>query len=178
MVSPVMSMVCLSKVLIDRGSGLNIIFSKTPESMGPDMTSLVLTQEDFYRIIPGSGSTPVGQVTLPVTFGTRENSRTEHLHFEVALFETSCHAIRGRPALARFIPIPNHTYLVFKMPAPNGVISIYGDLKASHSFKTENINLSEELELSKNAVLVAESAKKIPPEDLTIPKNDSLPIHS
>jgi hypothetical protein len=49
-----------------------------------DMISLVPTQEAFYWIIPGSGSTPIGQVTLPVTFGTQENYRTEHLHFKVA----------------------------------------------------------------------------------------------
>jgi hypothetical protein len=29
----------------------------------------------------------------------------EHLHFEVALFETSYHAILGRPALARFMAV-------------------------------------------------------------------------
>jgi hypothetical protein len=46
-------MVRLSKVLINGGSGLNIIFSKTLESMGYNMTSLVPTQEAFYAIIPG-----------------------------------------------------------------------------------------------------------------------------
>jgi hypothetical protein len=70
-------MVRLSKVLIDEGSSLNIIFSKTLESMGYDMTSLVPTQEAFYGIIPSFGSTPIGQVTGPVTSGTRENYRTE-----------------------------------------------------------------------------------------------------
>jgi hypothetical protein len=143
-------------VLIDRGSRLNIIVSKTLESMGYDMASLVPTQEAFYKIIPGSGSTPVGQVTLPVTFGTLENYRTEHLHSEVASFKTLYHAILGRPTHARFMAIPNHTYLVLKMPAPNRVISIHSDLKTTHSCETESINLSEALELSKNAVLVAE----------------------
>jgi hypothetical protein len=36
-------MVHLSKVLIDGGNGLNIIFSKTLGSMGYDITSLVPT---------------------------------------------------------------------------------------------------------------------------------------
>ncbi|RLN04965.1 retrotransposon protein, putative, Ty3-gypsy subclass [Panicum miliaceum] len=56
------SEVLLSKVLVNEGSGLNIIFSKILESMGYDMTSLVPPQEAFYGIIPGSGSTPVDQV--------------------------------------------------------------------------------------------------------------------
>jgi hypothetical protein len=56
------------------------------------------------------------------------------------------------------------------MSVPNGVISIHGDLKTSHSYETENINLSEVLELSKIAFLVAKSAKMIPPEYLSILK--------
>jgi hypothetical protein len=43
--------------------------------------------------------------------------------------------------------IPNHTYLVLKMPTPNVVLSVYGDQKTSHSCETENINLSEALVL-------------------------------
>jgi hypothetical protein len=43
MVSPVVSMVRLYKVRIDGGSSLNIIFSKTLESIGDDMTSLFPT---------------------------------------------------------------------------------------------------------------------------------------
>jgi hypothetical protein len=66
--------------------------------------------------------------------------------------------------------IPNHTYLVFKMPALNGVLSIYDDLKTSHSCEMENIELSEALEISRNVVLLAEAAKEIPPKDLQIPK--------
>lgn len=69
-VSLVVSKVRLSKVLVYEGSGLNIIFSKTLESMGYDMTCLVPIEQAFYGIILGSGSTPVSQVTLPVTFGT------------------------------------------------------------------------------------------------------------
>jgi hypothetical protein len=112
-------------------------------------------------------------VTLPITFGTQENYQIERLHFEVASFETSYHAILGKPALAKFMAMPNHTYLVLKMPVPNGVISFYGDLKTSHSYETKNINLSKALKLTKNSVLVVESAKKIPLEDLTILENDS-----
>jgi hypothetical protein len=112
-------------------------------------------------------------VTLPITFGTQENYRTKYIYFEVASFETSYHEILGRPTLAKFMAIPNHTYLVLKMPRPNGVLSIYGNVKTSYSYETENFDLSAALELSKNAILVAESAKKIPLEDLFILENDS-----
>ncbi|XP_039822536.1 uncharacterized protein LOC120684707 [Panicum virgatum] len=109
-------------------SALNIIFAKSLEDMGFDMTKLVPSDQAFYGIIPGASSTPVGKVTLPVTFGTRDNYRTESIIFEVAPFETSYHNILGRPTLAKFMAIPNNTYLPLKMPAPNGVLSIRGDI--------------------------------------------------
>jgi hypothetical protein len=66
----------------------------------------------------------MGRVSLPVTFGTEENFRTKYLSFEVADFKSSYHAILGRPMLARFMAIPHYTYLVLKMLAPNGVLSL------------------------------------------------------
>ena len=68
----------------------------------------------------------------------------------MAPFETSYHAILGRLALAKFMAIPNHTYLLLKIPAPNGVFSIRGDIQTSHSCETENINTAEALERSNN----------------------------
>ena len=123
MVNPVIRQIRLARVLIDGGSALNIIFAKTLEDMGFDMTKLVPSDQAFCGIIPSAGSTPVGKVTLPVTFGTRDNYRMESIIFEVAPFETSYHAMLGRPALAKFMAIPNHTYLLLKMPAQNGLPS-------------------------------------------------------
>ena len=39
---------------------------------------------------------PLGQITLPVTFGTPSNYRTEFIKFEVVDFDSSYHAILGR----------------------------------------------------------------------------------
>jgi hypothetical protein len=41
-------------------------------------------------------ATPIGQITLPVTFETRENFHTEHLLFEVANFEIAYNAFHSR----------------------------------------------------------------------------------
>jgi hypothetical protein len=140
----------VARVLIDGGSALNIIFTITLEDMGFDMIKLVPSDQAFYGITPGTGSTLASMVTLPVTFGTRDNYRTESIIFEVASFETSYHAILGRPALAKFMAIPNHTYLLLKMSAPNRVPSIRGDIQMSHSCKTENINTAEAMARSSN----------------------------
>ncbi|XP_039815124.1 uncharacterized protein LOC120678026 [Panicum virgatum] len=141
--------------------------------MGYDMTTLVPSDQAFYDIVPGTGSTPVGRVTLPVTFSTRDNYRTEYVNFEVAEFETSYHAILGRPSLAKFMAIPNHTYILLKMPAPKGVLSVYGDLQTSYACEAENIKLSDTLERSRNSVLVAHAAKNLPADQQQIPAKES-----
>ena len=129
--------------------------------------------QGFYDIIPGAGSTPVGWATLPVTFGTRDNFRTEYVNFEIAEFETSYHAILGRPSLTKFMAIPNHTYLLLKIPVPKGVLSIYGDQQTSYACEAENIKLSDTLERSRNSVLVAQAAKNHPADQQPIPTKES-----
>ena len=101
------------KVLIDGGAGLNIIFYDTLKKIGLDIEGLLTpTNVPFYGIVPGKPAIPVGQITLPVTFGTFDNYRTEYIKFEVADFEASYHAIFGRPALAKLMAVPlSHPYL-------------------------------------------------------------------
>ena len=42
--------------------------------------------------------------------------------------------------------ILNHTYLLLKMPAPKGVLSVYEDLQTSYVCEAKNIELSDTLE--------------------------------
>jgi hypothetical protein len=172
-VNLVISQVRLAKILVDGGSALDIIFASTLESMGYDITSLVPSDQAFYDITPGTGSTPVSWVTMPITFGTRKNYRTEYVNFEVTEFKTSYHAILGRPSLAKFMTIPNHMYLLLKMRLPRGVLSVYKDLQTSYSCEAENIKLSNTLERSRNAVLIAQAAKKFLAEQQQIPSKES-----
>jgi hypothetical protein len=114
----------LNKVLIDGGSGLNVLFTKTLKKMKLDITHM-LTQSTspFYGIIPENAAIPLGSVVLPVTFGeTRENYRTGYIKFEVADFETSYHVILSRPAITKFMAVPHYTYLVLKMPSLASVL--------------------------------------------------------
>ncbi|XP_004967226.1 uncharacterized protein LOC101778803 [Setaria italica] len=106
---------------IDGGSGLNIIFTETLKHM----------DFNFEWLLPYKDP-----VILPITSGTLDNYRTEHLTFEVANFKTSYQAIYDMPMLARFMAIPNHTYLILNMPAPNGVLSIFGNVETSYKCDT------------------------------------------
>jgi hypothetical protein len=105
---PVVAGFRLNKVLMDGGSGLNVLFTKTLKKIKLDITHMLTkSTSSFYGIVPGNAAIPLGSVVLPVTFGeTRENYRTEYIKFEVADFETSYHAILGRPAIAKFMAYP------------------------------------------------------------------------
>jgi hypothetical protein len=60
----------LNKVLIDGGSGLNVLFAKTLNRMKLDITHMpTKSTSPFYGIIPGNAAIPLGSVVLPVTFG-------------------------------------------------------------------------------------------------------------
>jgi hypothetical protein len=67
---------------------------------------------------------PIGQVRLPITFGTRDNYRMESLDFDVAYIVLPYNAILGYPALARFMAIMRHGLNVLKIPSANGTITM------------------------------------------------------
>ena len=101
----------VTKVLIDGGAGLNIIFLETLRKMGLQLTEMITpTSTPFYGIVPGKVAMPLGQITLQITFGTPSNYRMEFIKFEVTDFDSSYHAILGRPALAKFMAIPHYPY--------------------------------------------------------------------
>ena len=110
-VDPVVSNMRLSKVLMDGGSSLNILYIDTLEAMGIPRSWLRASLFPFYCILPGMKAYPVGNLDLPVTFGSRANYRTETLTFEVVDWKGAYHAILGRPAYAKFMAVPNYTYL-------------------------------------------------------------------
>jgi hypothetical protein len=73
---PVVAGSRLNKVLIDVGSGLNVLFTKTLKKMKLDITHMLTkSTSPFYDIVPGNATIPLGSVVLQVTFGeTRETT--------------------------------------------------------------------------------------------------------
>jgi hypothetical protein len=51
------------------------------------------------------------------------------LTFEIADFSGTYHAILGRPCYAKFIAVPNYSYLKLKILGPHRIITIGGDLQ-------------------------------------------------
>jgi hypothetical protein len=160
----------LNKVLINSGSKLNALFTKTLKKMKLDITHMLTkSTSPFYGIVPGNAAIPLGSVVLPVTFEeTRENYRTEYIKFEVADFETSYHAILGRPAITMFMAVPHYMYLVLKMPSPAGVLSSQGDLKISFDCDTEAVELAATNQVPNAMMEIYAASKKLAPNELNI----------
>jgi hypothetical protein len=166
----VVAEVRLTKVLIDGGSGLNLIFASTLRKMGLDFTDMLgPSKSPFYSIVPGNAVHPLGMVVLLVTFGTRENYRTELIKFEVANFESSYHAILGRPALAKFMRLPHYVYLLLKMPGQSGVLTLRGDLKKSYDCKQEAIQYASTTRVPDASGEVLTAAQQLSQAGLEIP---------
>jgi hypothetical protein len=110
--------------------GLNISKMLTP------------SRAPFYDIILGNAATPLGSVVLPVTFGMKDKYRTEYIKIEVADFESSYHAILGKPALDKFTAVPHYVYLLLKMIGKIGILTLRGNLKKSYDCDQEAIEYS------------------------------------
>jgi hypothetical protein len=173
---PVVTGSRLNKVLIDGGSGLNVLFTKTLKNMKLDITHMLTkSTSPFYGIVPGNAAIPLGSVVLPVTFReTRENYHIEYIKFEVADFETSYHAILSRPAIAKFMAVAHYTYLVLKMPSPAGVLSLQGDLKISLDCDTEAVELAATNQVPNAMMEIYAASKKLAPTELEIPEKTDV----
>ena len=129
MVDPVVEGTRLTKVLMDGGGGLNILYAETLKGMGVPMSRLSESNMSFHGVIPGKKAESLGQIALDVVFGDSKNYRKEKLSFEVVNFQSAYHAILGKPAYAHFMARPCYVYLKLKMPGPKGVITITGNRK-------------------------------------------------
>ncbi|XP_066333095.1 uncharacterized protein [Miscanthus floridulus] len=112
MVDLIVSTKWLTKVLMDGGSGLNIMCTETLDAMGVDRA-------------------------------------TETLTFEVVGFHGTYHAILGRPFYAKFMVVPNYTYLKLKMPGPGGVITVGTSFQRAYECEVECCNHATAIVASK-----------------------------
>jgi hypothetical protein len=169
-VNPIVNGAFLPKTLIDGGSSLNIIFTETLRKMEFDFNKMTACDEPVYGVVHGKAAYPIGRVSLPVTFGTKENFRTEYLTFEVADFRSSYHAIFGQPMLTNFMAIPHHTYLIMKMPAPNGILSVLGGIMVSYNCESATVELSKDSAIKAVAAAMVAQAAKIDQTTLEVPE--------
>ncbi|XP_066320193.1 uncharacterized protein [Miscanthus floridulus] len=120
---------------MDGGSNLNILYASTMNRMGISWSSLRPSKAPFYGIISRKEAMPLGYIRLTITFGQPNNFRKELLTFEVVDFSGVYHALLGQPCFAKFMVVPNYTYLKLKMLSPKGVITIEGSFEVAYYCK-------------------------------------------
>jgi hypothetical protein len=155
---------------VDGGSSINVTFPRTLQGLGVHLKELRESDTPFFGIVPTEGEYPLGHIYMPVTFGTPENYRTEFLRFEVANFDCGYNAIIGRLGLAKFMAIPHYTYMILKMPGPQGIITVRADLQgAAECFR---IAIQAALTIKPSVTSSAQPNSK-PEEDLMAPANEA-----
>jgi hypothetical protein len=154
----------LTKGLMDGGSSLNIIYAETLGLLQIDLSSIRAGTAPFHEIIPGKRVQPLGQLDLPVCFGTPSNFRKETLTFEVVWFRGTYHAVLGRPCYAKFMAVPNYTYLKLKMSGPNRVITVGSTYRHAYECDVECVEYAEALAESEALIADLESLSKEAPD--------------
>jgi hypothetical protein len=127
--APVIANMQLHHVLIDGGAGLNVISHAAFKQL-----QILGSRLGPSRPFSGVGPQPVyplGSIALSVTFGTKENFRTENVQFDVVEVNLPFNVIIGRPVLYRFMAIAHYGYLVLKMPSLARVLTVRGDRAAA-----------------------------------------------
>ena len=68
-IDPIVRKKRLTKVLMDGGSGLKILFIDTLDAMLIPWSELRSVSSPFHGVISGAQAYPLGQIDLPVMFG-------------------------------------------------------------------------------------------------------------
>jgi hypothetical protein len=158
MVSPIVGTTRLTKMLMDGGNGVNILYASALDKMGIPRSSLHPSKASFYEIVPGKEIVLLGRIRFNVTFDQLDNFCKEPLTFEVINFPGVYHALLDRSCFAKFMAVPNYTYLKLKMPSPKGVITIEGSFEQDYYCEQDCVTQA--------AALIAPCAPNTPGHDV------------
>ena len=82
-VAPQVGWYKFTKVRMDGGSNINILYYETFCPMGLTDKNLKPSNTVFHGVVPGKSAYPVGKIALEVVFGDDHDSRSKTLTFEV-----------------------------------------------------------------------------------------------
>jgi hypothetical protein len=135
-------------VLVDGGSSIDILFRSSLPALKLTEANLKPYDAQFWGVLPGQSSIPLGQITLPVQFDNPNHFRTDYVNFMVADFKGTHHTILGRPALTKFMAVPHYSYLVLKMPIDQGVLTLRGNVYTAYTCEEESFKVAKAIDLS------------------------------
>ena len=105
---PIIGGLQFSNVLMDGGSGLNLIYQDSIRHMGIDPKRIRHSKTSFQGVTPGADTHCMGFLWLEVIFGSADNIRREKLTFHIVPFSSRYQALLGREAFACFNAIPQY----------------------------------------------------------------------
>ena len=158
---PIINGFHLTRVLMDGGSSLNLLYQDTVRKMGIDPSRIKPTRTTFKGVIPGVEANCTGSVTLEVVFRYPDNFRSEELIFDIVPFRSGYHALLGGIAFAKFNVVPHYAYLKLKMPHPRGVITVNGNTERSLRTEEHTAALAAEVQSSLSRQLSSSAFKKL-----------------
>ena len=132
---PIINGFHLTRVLMDGGSSLDLLYQGTVGKKGINPSRIKPTKTTIKGVIPGVEAHCTGSITLEVVFGSPDNFRSKELIFGIVPFCSGYHTLLGRTAFARFNAVSHYANLKPKMPGPHGIITVNGNM--DRSLRTE-----------------------------------------
>ena len=127
----------VTKVLIDTGSSVDLIFRGTLQKMGVDLDDIKASSRTLTGF-NGSSETILGTIRLPV----RACGVTRTVKFVVVSTKAPYHAILGTPWIHSMQAIPSTYHQCIKFPATDGAIkTLRGGQKAARDLLIATVKL-------------------------------------
>lgn len=116
----------LSRVLVDSGSAINVIFNQVYTQLGRKRCKLLQDNEPLLSFF-GDITQLLGLDYMRLILGSNPKCAEIHTEFIVMDCLSSYNAILGRPALNKLKCIITSHMRLMKFPTPTGIASIRGD---------------------------------------------------
>ncbi|XP_048614819.1 uncharacterized protein LOC125587766 [Brassica napus] len=137
----------VTKILIDTGSSVDLIFRGTLQKMGVDLDDIKPSSRTLTGF-NGSSETILGTIRLPV----RACGVTRTVKFAVVSTKSPYHAILGTPWIHSMQAIPSTYHQCVKFPGTDGKIkTLRGDQKAARELLVATVKLQRS-SLSVNSI--------------------------
>jgi hypothetical protein len=117
-------------VLVDIGSAEDTIFTKAFRQMQEPDDKIHDATHPLCSF-GGRQIVALGKITMPITFGYVQNTRIEHVVFDIVDMEYPYNAIIGRWTRNAFEAILHPTYLCMNIPSDQGPIAVHGSQEAA-----------------------------------------------
>ncbi|VFQ64803.1 unnamed protein product [Cuscuta campestris] len=158
----------VTRVLVDTGSSVNILYLETFQKL-----SLCRTQLDPLKT-PLSGSTrdtveAEGSIVLPVELGSGDKTVWKKMRFIVVDIKCIHNAILGRPDINRVGEVISMPHLCMKFHTPGGVGEVKGDQKNARECYARAVRkMTKGVNVISQEIPKGETREKLEPEAETV----------